>query len=65
MHTNCSWYNLCQKSGNTCLISAAHLVLSLPPLKKMLLYTVLTGTEKVAMFADLSLTNNNLIQHCF
>ena len=31
----------------------------------MLLYAVLTGTEKVAMLADTSLTNKHLIQHCF
>ena len=31
----------------------------------MLLNTVLTGTEKVAMLADPSLTNKHLIQHCF
>ena len=58
-------YNLCVKSWDTRIISAAYLVVSPLPLKTMLLYTVLTGTEKVAMPADPSLTNKHLIQHCF
>ena len=44
-------YNLCQKSWNICIISAVHLVVSPLPLKTMLLYTVLKGTERVAMLA--------------
>ena len=31
----------------------------------MLLYTVLKGTEEIAMLADTSLTNTHLVQHCF
>ena len=58
-------FNLCQKSWNTCIIYVAYSVVSPLPLKTMLLYTVLKGTEKVAMLADPSLTNTYLIQHCF
>ena len=58
-------YNLCQKSWNTCIISAAHIIVPSLPFKIMLLYTVLTGTEEVIMFADTSLTNKYLIQYCF
>ena len=58
-------HNRCQKSWNTCIISAAHFVVSPLPLKTMLLYTVLKGTERVAMLADTSLTNKHLIQYFF
>ena len=57
--------NLCQKSWNTYVISGDHLVVSPLPLKTMLMYTVLTGTETVEMLVDTSLTNKHLIQHCF
>ena len=65
---NWSIYNLCQKSWNTFIISAAHLEVSLSPPQSnivILLYTVFRGTEKAAILADLSRANKHLIQHCF
>ena len=57
--------NLCQKSCNSYVISGDHLVASPLPLKTLLMYTVSTGTETVAMLTDTSLTNEHLIRHCF
>ena len=58
-------YNLCQKSWNTCIISAAHLVVSPSPRQNNVVIYSVERCRKAAILADPSLTNKHLILHCF